>query len=84
MINNARCTLEMKYKIAMAKVAFHMGKSLFSSKLDLNLRRNWQIATFGTYLLMGQKFGHFGKFVTRKRVREYIKHEEQLRKIFCS
>jgi hypothetical protein len=36
--NYARCTLEIKYRIAMAKAAFNK-KTLFTCKLDLNLRK---------------------------------------------
>jgi hypothetical protein len=36
--NDARCTSEIKSKIAMAKAAFNK-KTLFTSKLDINLRK---------------------------------------------
>jgi hypothetical protein len=36
--NDARCTREIKSRIAMAKAAFNRKKNLFTSKLDLNLR----------------------------------------------
>jgi hypothetical protein len=36
--NDARCTLEMKVKVAMEKAAFSKKKILFTSKLELNLR----------------------------------------------
>jgi len=36
--NYGKCTREIKSKIAMAKAAFNKKKSLFTSKLDLNLR----------------------------------------------
>jgi hypothetical protein len=38
--DDARCTRGIKSSIAMAKVAFSRRKSIFASKLDLNLRRN--------------------------------------------
>ena len=38
--NDARCTREIKSRIAMAKAAFNNKKTLFTSKLDLNLRKN--------------------------------------------
>jgi hypothetical protein len=47
--NDARCTREIKSRIAMAKAAFNK-KNLFTSKLDLNLRKKlvkcyiWSIA----------------------------------------
>jgi hypothetical protein len=50
--NDARCTREIKARIAMAKAAFNK-KNLFTSKLDLNLRKKlvkcyiWSIALYG-------------------------------------
>jgi hypothetical protein len=38
--NDGRCTCEIKSRIAMAKAAFNKKKTLFTSKLDLNLRKN--------------------------------------------
>ena len=49
-INDARCTREIKYRIAMEKAAFNKKKNLFTSKLDLNVRKKlvkcyiWSIA----------------------------------------
>jgi hypothetical protein len=37
---DARCKCEIKSRIAMAKAAFNKKKNLFTSKLDLNLRKN--------------------------------------------
>jgi hypothetical protein len=37
--HDARCTREIKFRIAMAKAAFNKKKTLFNSKLDLNLRK---------------------------------------------
>jgi hypothetical protein len=37
--NDARCTWEIKSKIAMAKTAFDNKKTLLTSKLDVNLRK---------------------------------------------
>jgi hypothetical protein len=36
--NDARCTREITSSIAMAKAAFSKTKSLFTRKMDLNLR----------------------------------------------
>jgi len=36
---DGRCTCETKSRIAMAKAAFNKKKNLFTSKLDLNLRK---------------------------------------------
>jgi hypothetical protein len=37
--NDGRCTCEIKSRIAMAKAAFNKKKTLFTRKLDLNLRK---------------------------------------------
>jgi len=37
--NDGRCTCEIKSRIAMAKAAFNKKKNLFTSTLDLNLRK---------------------------------------------
>jgi hypothetical protein len=44
--NDARYTSEIKSRIAMAKAAF-IKETLFTSKLDLNLRRNFKILHLG-------------------------------------
>jgi hypothetical protein len=52
LINDGRCTYEIKCRIAMAKAAFNKKKSLFTSKLDLNLRKKlvkcyiWSMALY--------------------------------------
>jgi hypothetical protein len=38
--NDARCTREIKARIVMAKAAFNKKKTLFTSKLDLELKNN--------------------------------------------
>ena len=51
--NDGRCTCEIKSRIAMAKAAFNKKKTLFTSKLDLNLRNKlvkcyiWSMALYG-------------------------------------
>jgi hypothetical protein len=37
--NDARCTHEIKSRTAMEKAAFNKKRTLFTSKLDLNLRK---------------------------------------------
>jgi hypothetical protein len=37
--NDARCTQEVKCRIDMAKAAFNKKKTLFTSKLDLKIRK---------------------------------------------
>jgi hypothetical protein len=38
-IKDARCRLEIKSRIAIPKAAFNKKENLFTSKLDLNLRK---------------------------------------------
>jgi hypothetical protein len=51
--NDVRCRREIKSRIAMAKAAFNKKKALFTSKLDLNLKKKlvkcyiWSIAFYG-------------------------------------
>ena len=51
--NGGRCTSEIKSRIAMAKAAFNKNKTLFTSTLDLNLRKKlakcyiWSMALYG-------------------------------------
>ena len=51
--NDGRCTCEIKSRIAMAKAAFNKKKTLFTTKLDLNLRKKlikcyiWSMALYG-------------------------------------
>jgi len=51
--NDGRCTYEIKSRIAKTKVPFSKKKSLFTSKLDLNLRKKlikcyiWSMALYG-------------------------------------
>ena len=60
-IDDARCTREIKSRIVVGKAASNWQKTLFTSKLDLNLRKKpvkcytWSIAL---YVL---ELGHFGK-----------------------
>ena len=51
--NDGRCTCEIKCRIAMAKAAFNKKRTLFTSTLDLELRKKlvkcyiWGIALYG-------------------------------------
>jgi hypothetical protein len=51
--SDGRCTCEIKSRIAMAKVAFNTKRALFTSTLDLKLRKKpvkcyiWSIASYG-------------------------------------
>jgi len=44
---DAKCTREIKSRIAMPKAAFHNRKTIFTSKLDLNLRKICVSVKFG-------------------------------------
>jgi hypothetical protein len=51
--DDGRCTCETNSRIAMAKAAFNKKKNLFTSKLDLDLRKKlvkcyiWSMAFYG-------------------------------------
>jgi hypothetical protein len=51
--NHARCTREIKYRFAVAKAAFNKNQTLFTSELDLRLRKKllkchiWSIVLYG-------------------------------------
>ena len=51
--NDGRCTCEIKCRIAMAKAAFNKKRALFTSTLDLELRKKrvkcyiWSIPLYG-------------------------------------
>jgi hypothetical protein len=45
--NDARCTREIKFRTDMVKAAFNKKKALFTSKLELNLRKKYQTVKFG-------------------------------------
>ena len=53
MMYDGRCKYEIKSRIAMAKAGFNKKKTLFTSKLDLNLRKKlvkcyiWSMALYG-------------------------------------
>jgi hypothetical protein len=59
--NYARCTREIKSRIAMAKAAFKKKNALFTRKLDLNLQKKLVKCFFGAQLLKVLKLGHFRK-----------------------
>jgi len=54
---DVRCMCEIKSRIAMAKAAFNKMKNLFTSKLDLNLRKRlvrcyiWSTTLYGAETL---------------------------------
>jgi hypothetical protein len=52
-VNGARCAREIKSRIARERAAFVMKRSLFTSKLDIYLRKKllkcyiWSVALYG-------------------------------------
>jgi len=68
--NDGRCTCEIKCRIAMAKAAFKKKRTLFTSTLDLELRKKlvkcyvWSIALYGaeTWTLRAVDQKHLERF----------------------
>ena len=68
------CTCEIKSRIAVAKAAFNKKKNLFTSKLDLNLRKKlvtcyvWSMALYGaeTWTLRATDQKHLESFEMEK------------------
>jgi hypothetical protein len=55
--NDGRCICEIKSRIAMAKAAFNKKRDIFTSKIDLELRKElvkcyiWSVALYGAETL---------------------------------
>jgi hypothetical protein len=68
--NDVRCTREIKYSIAMEKVTFSKKITVFTRKLDLNIRKKlakcfiWSIAFYGagTWTLRKVDYKYFASF----------------------
>jgi hypothetical protein len=92
--NDAKCTREIKSRIAMAKAAFNKKKIFFTSKLDLNLRKKlvkcyiWSIALYGaetwTLRKVDQKYLESFEMWCWRRMRiswpDRVRHEESRRR----
>ncbi|PNF18588.1 hypothetical protein B7P43_G06262 [Cryptotermes secundus] len=91
--DDGRCTCEIKSRIAMAKAAFSKKKNLFTSKLDLNLRKKlvkcyiWSIALYGaeTWTLRAVDQKHLESFemwcwrrMEKISWTDYVRNEEVL------
>ena len=59
--NDGRCTCEIKSRIAMAKAAFNKKKTLFTRKLDLNLRKKLVNCYICSMAFYGAELGRFGQ-----------------------
>jgi hypothetical protein len=90
--NDARCTREMKSRIAVAKAALKKRKVLFTSKLDLNVRKKlvkcyvWSMALNGaetrSLRKVNQKYlESFEKWCWRRM--QMISWTDRLRKEVC-
>jgi hypothetical protein len=70
--NDASCTREIQSRFAMAKTAFNKKKILFTSKLNVNLRKKVVKCYIRSMVFMVMKFGHIRnslkvlKFVARE------------------
>jgi len=59
--NDGRCTREIKCRISMAKAAFSKKRALFTSTLDLELRKKLVKCYIWSVALYGLKLGAFGQ-----------------------
>jgi hypothetical protein len=55
------CTREIQFNIAMTKAAFNRKETLFTSTLELNLRKKLVSATFSAQHFTMLKLGRFEK-----------------------
>jgi hypothetical protein len=63
--NDGRCMCEIKSRIAMAKTAFNKKKALFTSKLDLNLRKILVKCYIWSMVSLLLKLGRFGQQIRK-------------------
>jgi hypothetical protein len=59
--NDARCTREIKFGIAITKRAFNWKKTPFTSRLYLNLRKKQEKYCIWSIALCGAEIAHFGR-----------------------
>jgi hypothetical protein len=93
LINYGRCTCEIKSRIAIAKAEFNKKRALFTSTLDLELRKKllkryiWNIALYGpetrTLRAVDQKHREsFGMWCWKRMEKiswtDYVRNEEAL------
>jgi hypothetical protein len=72
--NDRRCTCKIKSRMVMAKAAFNKNRSLFTGKMDLELRKKlvkcyiWSIALYGaeTWALRAVDHKHLDSFETKE------------------
>ena len=91
--NDGRCTCETKSRISMAKVAFNKKRALFTSTLDLKLKKKlvkcyiWSIALYGaeTWTLRAADQKHLERLemccwrkMEKTRWTDHVRNEEVL------
>jgi hypothetical protein len=94
--DDGRCTCEIKCRIAMAKAEFNKKKNVFTSKLDLNLRKKlvkcyiWSMALYGaeTWTLRAVDHKHLESFemwcwrrMEKISWTDYVRNEEVLLRV---
>ena len=87
--NDGRCTCEIKSRIVMPKAAFNKKRTLFTSKLDLNIRKKlvkcyiWSIALYGagTWMLQAadQKYLKSFEMLCWRRMEKKISWTDHVR-----
>jgi hypothetical protein len=70
-MNDARCAREIKSRIVMAKAAFNNKKTVFTSKRDLNLRKQVRKRDICSVALCGAK-----TWTSQKVGQEYLESFE--------
>ena len=90
--NGGRCTGEIKCRIAMGKAAFNKKKTVFTSTLNLNLKKKlvkcyiWSVAFYGAetwrFLAVDKQLESFEMWCWRRMEKiswtDYVRNEEVL------
>ena len=85
--DDARCTCEIKSRIAMAKPAFNKKKALFTSKVELNLRQKLVLYDAVTWTLqkLDQKYLEIFEMWCWRRIdirwTDHVRNEEVLERV---
>jgi len=85
--NDGRCICEIKSRIAMAKAAFNKKRALFTSTLDLNLKKKLASYGDGTWTLRAVDQKHLESFEMwcwrrmEKSWTDHVRNEEVLLRV---
>ena len=85
--DDARCTCEIKSRIAMAKPTFNKKKALFTSKVELNLRQKLVLYDAVTWTLqkLDQKYLEIFEMWCWRRIdirwTDHVRNEEVLERV---